>query len=116
MDIKLRARLSAYSKIESLNGLNSNLPTTGESNQGDILGVNDKGQYTLYPKITHEAIDSLFTKDESDKVTTKEDIDGLFPEEEKEEVVSKEDINNLFEESEDEIGTVSFSEIDSLFK
>ena len=54
MDIKLRARLTAYSKVDSIEGIVSNLPT-----------------------IDKEHIDSLFDGP-SDRVVTKEEIDTLF--------------------------------------
>ena len=52
MDIKLRARLSAYSKVESINQV-------------------------AEATVTNEAIDSLFNNDLS-HVVTKDEIDGLF--------------------------------------
>ena len=54
MDIKLRARLTAYSKVDSIEGTVSNLPT-----------------------IDKEHIDSLFDSPK-DRVVTKEEIDTLF--------------------------------------
>lgn len=54
MDIKLRARLTAYSKVDSIEGTVSNLPT-----------------------IDKEHIDSLFDGPK-DRVVTKEEIDTLF--------------------------------------
>ena len=116
MDIKLRARLSAYSKIESISGLNSNTPVPDATAAGSVLGVNNTGNYTLFPTVTEAEIDKLFGDVGQDEVVTKEEIDTLFPEEPAvEETVSKEQIDTLFPEEEPEISTVSFADIDSLF-
>ena len=98
MDIKLRARLSAYSKIESISGLNSNTPVPDATAAGSVLGVNKTGNYTLFPTVTESEIDSLFMDIIPDEIVTKEEIDTLFTEEEK-----------------PEVSTVSFADIDSLF-
>lgn len=76
MDIKLRARLSAYSKVDAL----SSNPDT----------------------VKHEDIDSLFQPQEPDKVVTKDEIDTLFKEEAEDvldediEAVSFASIDSLF--------------------
>lgn len=97
MDIKLRARLSAYSKIESINGLTSNTPVPDATAAGSVLGVNNSGNYTLFPTVSHAEIDTLFGNVGTDDIVTKDEIDTLFPEEEP------------------EVSTVSFADIDSLF-
>lgn len=116
MDIKLRARLSAYSKIESISGLNSNTPVPDATSAGSVLGVNNSGMYTLFPTVKQEDIDGLFTDVIPDEVVSKEDIDTLFEETVTDEPVSKEQIDTLFEEEEPVVSTVSFADIDSLFK
>lgn len=117
MDIKLRARLSAYSKIESINGLTSNTPVPDATAAGSVLGVNNSGNYTLFPTVSHAEIDNLFGDVGTDDIVTKDEIDTLFPEEEvKDEPVTKDQIDTLFPEEEPEISTVSFADIDSLFK
>lgn len=116
MDIKLRARLSAYSKIESISGLNSNTPVPDATSVGSVLGVNNSGMYTLFPTVKQEDIDGLFTDVIPDEIVSKEDIDTLFEEETvTDEPVSKEQIDTLFEEEEPVVSTVSFADIDSLF-
>ena len=98
MDIKLRARLSAYSKIESISGLNSITPVPDATAAGSVLGVNNTGNYTLFPTVSTAEIDNLFGDVGTDDIVTKEEIDTLFKEEEP------------------EITTVSFADIDALFK
>lgn len=135
MDIKLRAKLSAYSKIESINDLSSNTPVPDALAAGSVLGVNNTGNYTLFPKVSNEDIDELFYDVATDDVVTKDDIDTLFEEKEVVTSVSKNEIDTLFETKEDAkpvskdeidtlfkqesdpiISTVSFADIDSLFK
>lgn len=117
MDIKLRARLSAYSKIESINGLTSNTPVPDATAAGSVIGVNNSGNYTLFPTVSRAEIDNLFGDVGTDDVVTKDDIDTLFPEEEvRDEPVTKDQIDTLFIEDEPQISTVSFEDIDSLFK
>ena len=140
MDIKIRARLSAYSRISSVEGLKTNIPDPTASDAGHVLGVGDTGNYTLFPSVTTTDIDSLFQNEELDETVKKDEIDSLFPEEGSDDVesvtkddidslfndsitsesVTKEEIDNLFEDapgasSEETYGTVSFAEIDSLF-
>lgn len=88
MDIKLRANLSAYSKVDSLSR------------------VINKAQYSDF--------DTLF-EEEQDNIVTKDTIDTLFPTEKEQPLVSKQEIDSLFR-TEGNSATVSFSEIDSLFK
>ena len=154
MDIKLRARLSAYAKVDSIGHLQTFIPDPSTAKDGTVLGV-DTGKYTLFPSLDNNDIDNMFqesnvtvvdknqidelfkeveepesvTKTEIDKLfDTKEEpetvdktqIDTLFSEEEKEpESVTKEEIDDLFEESQrptEDVGTVSFADIDKLFK
>lgn len=75
MDIKLRARLSAYSKVDALH----------KDCEGDV--------------ITHEEIDTLFEDLGKPQAVTNKEIDKLF-------------IDSTAAESD----TVTFDEIDLLFK
>lgn len=91
MEIKLRARLAAYSKLDSI-----------ENNA---------------PKVPNTAIDTLFKDGRVDHVVTKEDIDKiLFTNMEKDRVVEDAEIDNLFTSTPDPDRKVSFKEIDSLFE
>ncbi len=134
MDIKIRARLSAYSKISSVDGINTQLPLVGEGDVGAVLGVGETGTYTLFPTVSKdkvdemfidtqgpssvekEEIDTLFEEEKETTSVTKEEIDSLFEDADKPESVDKDDIDTLFKERETSIGTVSFADIDSLFK
>ena len=135
MEIKLRARLSAYSKVDSFSASNSILPdTTLAGAEGSILGVGSQGKFTLFPTLSEEKIDSLFetqgpgvvqkseidslfeNSDQDPVVVNKDKINTLFETEEDPEVVGKDKIDTLFDESkEDTITRVSYAEIDSLF-
>lgn len=74
MEIKLNARLCAYSKVD----------------------------YVEKPECDHGSVSN-------------EEIDSLFTDLEVPQAVTKEEIDDLFEESSEEIKTVSFKAIDSLF-
>lgn len=78
MDIKLRARLSAYSRIESITQVSNNTPTPDVNSAGSLVGVNKDGEYTLYKTVGKEEIDSLFMDVVPDDVVSKEEIDSLF--------------------------------------
>lgn len=94
MDIKLNARLSAYSKID-----NSTFPDCDHEH------------------VTKEQIDELFKDTDQPTSVTKNEIDELFTETDEPLSVTKDQIDNLFEEQdESNITSVSYSEIDSLFK
>ena len=89
MNIKLKARLSAYSKVDAI--------------------------YASVPKVSKEDIDKLF--EGTNSIVTKDDIDTLFETDFKESVISRDQIDTLFENnSSEKITTVSFDAIDSLFK
>ncbi len=110
MDIKLRARLSAYSKIESVpqSGSEGGLPDTNLIPPGTVVGVGENGTFIPVPSITKEDVDTLFTDvdDEENNVVTKEEIDSLFDPKEDESVennttndpraVTREEIDSLF--------------------
>lgn len=132
MDIKIRARLSAYSKISSIEQLNTELPLVTPDDAGAVLGVSGDGKYTLYSKIKQEHIDEMFLGSDVTQTVEKEEIDTLF-EDKDITSVSKSDIDRLFDGSDvdnntgndtngstenngNQIGVVSFADIDSLFK
>lgn len=116
MDIKLRARLSAYSKVDSITSLQSYVPVPEATNAGNILGVGNAGEYTLIGTASPSDIDNIFTP-VVDNTVTKDEIDALFPETitETDSTVNKEQIDSLFDDSDDS-STVSYAQIDSLFK
>lgn len=93
MDIKIKARLSAYSKVNSF---------------GDVNIDN----------VRNSDIDTLFKEEPKEGTVTKDEIDTLFSNEpNKYGTVDKDTIDTLFtEEDEEEVESVSFDEIDSLFK
>jgi hypothetical protein len=117
MEIKLRARLSAYSKVDSFSTTDSILPNTSfPGAQGSLLGVGSDGKYKLFPTISEQQVDELFEGQEIPTIVQKSEIDTLFEEQEQNSVVDKEDIDTLFEKSDDDsITRVSYAEIDSLF-
>lgn len=128
MDIKLRARLTAYSKIESMptsgvggsTGGGSNgsapLPDIDLAGDGTILGVKD-GKYTMIPSVDLSAIGGLFGDTEIDPTTIHvSQIDTLFPDFQEAESIKKSDIDTLFDDQIKVDTKVSFDAIDSLFK
>lgn len=92
MEIKLRAKLAAYSKLDSI-----------ENNA---------------PKVPHEVIDTLFKDTKAASVVTKQDIDSiLFANMEQDRVVESGEIDTLFTSQDvDSDRKVTYAEIDSLFK
>ena len=96
MDIKLRARLAAYSRVSSTA---SSLPIPGTGNAGDVLGVDSTGSFTFIDRVTNEQIDSLFDGElDTARVVTKTEIDTLFDDDEepKYKTVTKSQIDSLF--------------------
>ena len=89
MDIKLKAKLAAYSKMESMEILNTRVP--------------------------HAAIDTLFDPAINPEAITHKDIDELFKGEEEDITVSKDKIDTLFSINNSEITKVSYADIDKLF-
>ena len=117
MDIKLRARLSAYSKVESICGLNSNIPAPDATAAGNVLGVNNSGNYTLFPTVSTPEIDTLFSDVRTITTVTNEEIDTLFHEEKlRDESVIRDKVNTPSNEGSTQVDTVSSVGIDSLFK
>lgn len=86
MEIKLKAKLAAYSKIDSIDILDSRVP--------------------------HKAIDTLFAE-HLDTTVSEKDIDTLFPDEEVDLIVSDEKIDTLF--SNEPSKKVTYADIDKLF-
>lgn len=87
--LKLRARLSAYSKIESLQELNETLPDPDTLTQGSGIVVSPDGDFVEMKAVTNSEIDTLFG-------------DGHIP--------------DVPEEEDGAPEAVTFAEIDSLFK
>ena len=115
MDIKLRARLSAYAKIDSVQTLNSELPSPYLKDSGAVLGVGDAGKYTLFPSVGVEDIENLFRNKESVSTVDKTEIDGLFDKKETAESVTKSEIDTLFMKK-TTAEAVDKTEIDTLFQ
>ena len=117
MDIKLRARLSAYSKVESISGLNSNIPAPDVTAAGNVLGVNNSGNYTLFPSVSTPEIDNLFSDVGTNTTVTKEEIDTLFHEEKLHDAsVIRDRVSTPSDQESTQVSTVSVVDIDSLFK
>ena len=95
MDIKLRARLSAYSKVNNAD-FNNQIPIPTGDNKGDVLGVNNSGDYTFLDIVNTSYIDTLFEK---------------TPEPEEYTIAGEENIDTVL----DDTTLVSYSNIDSLF-
>ena len=119
MDIKLRARLSAYSKIESIQGMNNNnLPHPDAAAEGHVLGVGSNGQYTLIRRVTPEDMSEKWGQAQSPEVTSKEWIGTLFDRPaEATDVINKETIDSLFDNksTEDQVDVTEKGTIDTLF-
>lgn len=115
MDLKLRARLCAYSKIESIQGVNSELPLPDESNAGSMIGVGNNGNYTLIGKATQSDFDTQFGKVQETPVVPDKWIEDLFETPAPEDTVTKEEIDKLFPERIDESDAITKDKIDSLF-
>lgn len=114
MDIKIRARLSAYSKIDS--NISSNLPSPGTGSVGAILGVGEGGNYELFQNVREPNIDTLFTENNEPTLVTKDTIDTLFESVDSDVSVPKDRIDTLFtNEDGDTISSVTYSAIDTLF-
>lgn len=119
MDIKLTAKLSAYSRVSvnSSSDSQNDLPDCTILDSDAVLGVSSSGSYTLFPKISKEDVDTLFEDITLNGVVTKDEIDTLFDETgDSEKTVTKEDIDTLFEaDSNVQTRSVTHEEIDSLF-
>lgn len=121
MDIKLRARLSAYSKVDSMSELHSFVPGPEVDSVGNILGIGSSGQYTFMAQTSHADIDTLFESQGSNRVS-KDKIDSLFdiPPSREDKVIDKDTIDTLFKDKPEvkpeNTSRVSYAQIDSLFK
>lgn len=117
MEMKIRARLSAYSKVDSMSGLG--VPAATEKDAGAVLAVDANGNYSLVSSVSNSQVDDLFNEDIFPTIVDKDTIDSLFETVESDRPVSKDEIDDLFGEvnnSGNSIGTVTHSAIDSLFK
>ena len=75
MNIKLHAKLSAYSKIAKVN----ELPEPTSSDIGGFLGVGTDGQYTIFKNVSENKIDDLFEGEEIEVTSNNKSlIDSLF--------------------------------------
>lgn len=76
MNIKLHAKLAAYSKVTNVN----QFPEPTESDIGGFVGVGTDGQYTIFKNVTETKIDEMFEENsETDVVATNKSlIDSLF--------------------------------------
>lgn len=120
MNIKLRAKLSAYSKVDSLASIASYIPEPEVTEAGHIVTVGSSGEYKLMSSTSPQDIDTLFEHTGSN-IVSKDDIDTLFPVSSKTNRVDKEQIDSLFGKSEkppvqNNSNKVSYAQIDSLFK
>lgn len=76
MKIKLQARLSAYSKVRSIESM---MPSPSLEDAGKLLGVSESGEYVLISDVSDNKITELFEDNKS--VTYKNSlIDDLFKE------------------------------------
>lgn len=92
MELKLRAKLTAYSKLDITSSPSSGLPHASELDAGSVVGVSEAGQYELFPTVTCDEIDSLFDPQSQPTSVTKDEIDSLFDDQS----VTKQDIDSLF--------------------
>ena len=118
MEMKIRARLSAYSKVDSMSGLG--VPTATEGDAGSILAVDANGNYSLVSSVSSGQVDNLFSEEILPEIIDKDTIDSLFePVIDGDRPIDKSEIDDLFGDSNDThggVGTVTHSAIDSLFK
>lgn len=91
MELKLRAKLTAYSKLD-ITSASSGLPDASELDAGSVVGVGEAGEYELFPTVTYGEIDSLFDPQSQPTSVTKDEIDSLFDDQS----VTKQDIDSLF--------------------
>ena len=76
MEIKLHARLKAYSKY---NPEANTFPIPTEEDSGKFLGVNSQGEYVLFANASETKIDGLFNgTSNSSNSENKNLIDSLF--------------------------------------
>ena len=76
MNIKLKAKLSAYSKVDSIG---SEFPRPLPSDYGKLLGVGRDGSYELFGTTTAADMDELFEDDNKKKKSVNELlIDSMF--------------------------------------
>ena len=75
MNIKLRARLQAYGKLDISKNV---LPEPSVADAGKFVGVGHDGEYVLFANATDSTIDRLFGDEESSNQAKRSLIDSLF--------------------------------------
>ncbi len=77
MNIKLRARLRAYGKLDISQDY---LPHPTKEDAGKFLGIGNNGTYTLFENATKEHIDDIINNNASENVSEskKSFIDSMF--------------------------------------
>lgn len=77
MDIKLRARLRAYGKLDISQDY---LPHPTANDAGKFLGIGNDGTYTLFENATEEHIDDIINNNASENISDgkKSFIDSMF--------------------------------------
>lgn len=74
MNIKLHAKLAAYSKVTSV----TDLPDPAKASDGSVLGVTS-GSYVFFKDTDKSQIDLLFEESSSSTASSQSSmIDGLF--------------------------------------
>ena len=77
MNIKLRAKIKAYGKLDLSQ---TNLPQTSKEDAGKFLGVDTSGKITLFDNASETFIDNMFNSDTVDNTDSNKQslIDSLF--------------------------------------
>lgn len=77
MDIKLRARLRAYGKLDISQDY---LPHPTKSDAGKFVGIDAEGNYTLFDNATEKHIDDIIKNNASENISEgkKSFIDSMF--------------------------------------
>lgn len=75
MNIKLHAKLAAYTKVTNVN----QFPEPTSSDIGGFVGVGTDGQYTIFKNVSENKIDDLFEGEEIEVTSNNKSlIDSLF--------------------------------------
>lgn len=77
MDIKLRARLRAYGKLDISQDY---MPHPTKEDAGKFVGIGSDGNYTLFENATEEHIDNIINETSVNDIpdTKKSFIDSMF--------------------------------------
>lgn len=77
MDIKLRARLRAYGKLDISQDY---MPHPTKEDAGKFVGIDTEGKYTLFENATEEHIDNIINETSVNDIpdTKKSFIDSMF--------------------------------------